>query len=208
MGIITKIEEQKNKNRVNIFIDDSFFCGLEKETALIFRLKTGKEVDIESLNQAIIQSEVKNAFNKSIDYLSIRNHSKKELKDKLLKKGFSKDVIESTLDKLEEYNYIDDEKYTKLFIEQNKRYSKLILLNKLLKKGIDREIIDKNLESLIDEDNEFNNCMIVAEKFLDDTSEMSIKDKQKIFAKLSRRGFKYDVIVKVFNTFDIDITFD
>jgi len=208
LGIITKIEEQKNKNRVNIFIDDSFFCGLEKETALIFRLKTGKEVDIESLNQAIIQSEVKNAFNKSIDYLSIRNHSKKELKDKLLKKGFSKDVIESTLDKLEEYNYIDDEKYTKLFIEQNKRYSKLILLNKLLKKGIDREIIDKNLESLIDEDNEFNNCMIVAEKFLDDTSEMSIKDKQKIFAKLSRRGFKYDVIVKVFNTFDIDITFD
>jgi len=208
LGIITKIEEQKNKNRVNIFIDDSFFCGLEKETALIFCLKTGKEVDIESLNQAIIQSEVKNAFNKSIDYLSIRNHSKKELKDKLLKKGFSKDVIESTLDKLEEYNYIDDEKYTKLFIEQNKRYSKLILLNKLLKKGIDREIIDKNLESLIDEDNEFNNCMIVAEKFLDDTSEMSIKDKQKIFAKLSRRGFKYDVIVKVFNTFDIDITFD
>ena len=39
MPVITKIETQKNKSRVNIFVDDSFFCGLNKETAIIFKLK-------------------------------------------------------------------------------------------------------------------------------------------------------------------------
>ena len=36
---------QKNKSRVNIFVDDSFFCGLNKETALNFKLKINKEID-------------------------------------------------------------------------------------------------------------------------------------------------------------------
>ena len=62
MSVITKIETQKNKSRVNIFIDDSFFCGLNKETAVIFGLKVGKEIDEESLRQAVFESEVKSAF--------------------------------------------------------------------------------------------------------------------------------------------------
>ena len=46
MSEITKIEDQKNKKRVNIFVDDAFFCGLHKETAVTFGLKIGKIVDI------------------------------------------------------------------------------------------------------------------------------------------------------------------
>ena len=53
MPVITKIETQKNKSRVNIFVDDSFFCGLNKETAILFGLKENKEIEkitISSLN--------------------------------------------------------------------------------------------------------------------------------------------------------------
>ena len=62
MGIITKVEQQKNKNRVNIFIDDSFFCGLEKETAILFGFKSGKIVDEDTILEAIKKSETKRAF--------------------------------------------------------------------------------------------------------------------------------------------------
>ena len=53
MSVITKIEQQRNKSRVNIFVDDSFFCGLERETAAVFGLKTGKQVNEEYLKEAL-----------------------------------------------------------------------------------------------------------------------------------------------------------
>ena len=51
MGKITKIEDQKNKKRFNIFIDNAFFCGLIKEVAVLANLKVGKEIDEEELKQ-------------------------------------------------------------------------------------------------------------------------------------------------------------
>ena len=86
MGIITKIEQQKNKNRVSVFVDSSFFCGLEKETALILRLKEGKEVDEKTLQDAIKMSEERRAFEKATTYISVRMHSKKEIITKLKNK--------------------------------------------------------------------------------------------------------------------------
>ena len=97
MAVITKIEEQKNKKRVNIFVDDAFFCGLSKETAVIFKFKVGLEIDENLLKEAVFDSEVKRAFEKASDYLSVRMHTKKELFEKLLKKGYEKEVILITL---------------------------------------------------------------------------------------------------------------
>ena len=95
MATITKIEEQKNKKRVNIFVDDAFFCGLNKETAVKFSLKVGKEITEEKLKEACFDSEVKSAFEKASNILGIRMHSKKEIFDKLFKKGYEKQVIDA-----------------------------------------------------------------------------------------------------------------
>lgn len=206
MGIITKIEEQKNKNRVNIFVDDSFFCGLEKETAVIFGLKVNKEIDENELSLAIEKSEEKRAFEKSMDYLSKRMHSKFELKDKLLKKGFSNEVVLNTILKLEEYHYVDDDMFARLFIEQNSNLSKRMIFNKLQLKGINKDIIDKNLIE-IDSDAEIEKCEVLARKLLKSTKIENFNDKQKFVAKLVRRGFSYDTISKVLKNIKIDIDF-
>lgn len=207
MGVITKIEEQKNKNRVNIFVDDSFFCGLDKETMISFRLKQGKEVDESDLKEATFKSECNKAFDKAVNFISIRNHSKREITDKLLKKGFNEQVIEATLSKLEEYHYIDDEIFTKSFIEQNKNYSKLVLCGKLFQKGIDADIINKYLDNITDE-SEVENCIKVINKILKSLKIESFSDKQKLISRLSRRGYKIDVIKKALSELEIDGDFD
>lgn len=206
MGIITKIEEQKNKNRVNIFVDDSFFCGLEKETAVIFGLKVNKEIDENELSLAIEKSEEKRAFEKSMNYLSKRMHSKFELKDKLLKKGFSSEVVSNTILKLEEYHYVDDDMFARLFIEQNSNLSKRMICNKLQLKGINKDIIDKNLIE-IDSDAEIEKCEVLARKLLKSAKIENLNDKQKFVAKLVRRGFSYDVISKVLKIIKLDINY-
>lgn len=204
MGVITKIEEQKNKNRVNIYVDDSFFCGLEKETAVIFGLKLNKEVDEKELEQAVIKSEEKRSFEKAISLIEKKMNTKKELKDKLLKRGFSEDCIKSTINKLEEYHYIDDDLYAKLFIEQNPNLSKKMISNKLMQKGINKEIIEKNL-LCIDNETEYENCMAFAKKFLKTSKIENFNDKQKFMAKLVRRGFSFDIIKNVMSNLNYEI---
>ena len=141
MAVITKIEQQKNKARVNIFVDDAFFCGLNKETALIFKLKVGETVSEEKLKQAVLESETKSAFEKASSYLETRMHSKRELFDKLVKKGYSKESINEAINKLEEYHFVDDALFAKQFLEQNGKLSKNMIKNKLLSKGVSFDIL-------------------------------------------------------------------
>lgn len=198
MAVITKIEEQKNKKRVNIFVDNAFFCGLNKETAILFRLKENSEIDENTLKNAIFESEVKNAFEKAIDYISSRIHTKKELFDKLFKKGFEKKVIDSAIFKLEEYNYVNDELFAKTFVQENYKYSKKMLENKLKQKGVSSEIISNVLELNTDEKEE-ELCEKQLKKLLKskNKNDFSKEELQKIYMSLFRKGFEFDLIKKV-----------
>lgn len=193
MSVITKIETQKNKSRVNIFVDDSFFCGLNKETAILFGLKENKEIDEDKLKTAIFESEAKTAFEKSLDYLSRRMNTKKELFDKLIKKGYSKEVVESAIKKLEEYHYIDDNLFAKQFVQANKKLSKKVLRLKMQQKGILPDIILENIEDITPED-EILQCLKQAEKYLKTKQINSFQDLQKMQASLARKGFDFDTI--------------
>ena len=198
MAVITKIEEQKNKKRVNIFVDNAFFCGLNKETAILFRLKEDSEIDENTLKNAIFESEVKSAFEKAIDYISSRIHTKKELFDKLFKKGFEKKVVDSAIFKLEEYNYVNDELFAKTFVQENYKYSKKMLENKLKQKGVSSEIISNVLELNTDEKEE-ELCEKQLKKLLKskNKNDFSKEELQKIYMSLFRKGFEFDLIKKV-----------
>lgn len=207
MGVITKIEQQKNKSRVNIYVDDTFFCGLEKETAIIFGLKPSKTVDEEELKRAIFESECKRAFEKGANYLSSRMQSKKELEDKLIKKGFTKEVADKATSKLEEYGYVDDRLFAKLYAEQNSKYSKRVLEGKLKQKGIDRLIIAEVVCN-IDDDTEFESCKKYAEKYVKSHDISSASGMQKLQMSLARRGFDFQIIKKVCKTVSKNCDFD
>ena len=195
MAFITKIEEQKNKKRVNIFVDDAFFCGISKETAVVFRFKVGSVVNENKLLEAVHASEVNRAFEKASDYLGMRMHSKKELVDKLLKKGFDRDVISEAVAKLEEYHFVDDELMAKTFVEQNGKYSRRMLENKLKAKGVDGKIAKETALIKTDED-EFLLCKRFAQKHIDSKGLNDDNDVKKLFASLLRKGFTFDTVKK------------
>lgn len=196
MSKITKIETQKNKSRVNIFVDDSFFCGLNKETAIIYGLKESLEINEEKLKRAIFESEVKSAFEKALDYLSRRMYSKKELFDKLTQKGFAKEVVQQAIEKLENYHYVDDRLFAKQFVQSNQKLSKRILTGKLFQKGVSNDIIDEILEERTD-DEEYELCLIQAKKYLKSKEVLTLNDLKKMQANLARKGFGFDNINKV-----------
>lgn len=190
---ITKIECQKNKEKFNLFVDGQFYSGVLKETAITNNFFVGKKIEQALLDQILIESESKQAFNKASDYLATRLHSKQELRLKLIKKGYKNQAIEIALNKLIEYGYINDATFAELYIQNNSKLSKQMLINKLTAKGINRQIIDNALLN-IDNSQELNTAIDLTQKYLKN------KDfnlcKTKLYAFLLRKGFTYDIINK------------
>ena len=165
MGIITEISKQRTRNRVNIFVDNMFKSGLEFETAVKFGLKVGKEVDDDELDQIIIESEVQSAFDVALGFLSLMPKSVLEVKQKLIRKGYSNIVIEKTLQKLEEYHYVDDFEYAKTYVASCLKKSKREIIDKLKKKGVSKLIIEE-ITNEIDDDFDFERANEYALKYL------------------------------------------
>ena len=63
----------------------------------------------------------KSIYNKSLDLLSRREHSRKELKDKLLLRFDSNELIQTTLDKLESNNLINELRFAEAYVRNRKR---------------------------------------------------------------------------------------
>ena len=60
-------------------------------------------------------------YNKSLYILSYREHSRKELKNKLIKKFDNAQLVEKTLTKLEDNNLINDTRFAEAYISMRKR---------------------------------------------------------------------------------------
>lgn len=194
---ITKLERQKNKDKLNLFIDGEFYCGILREIAIINNFFVGKKLEKSELDAVILEGQSKQAFSKAADYLSVRPHTRQELKLKLLKKEFPVVAIQKALDKLQEYGYLDDEKFAQMFIEQNPKLSKKMIINKLAAKGIFAETAQKYLQD-VPLDQELQAACSLTEKYL---KNKNINDcKEKLYAYLCRKGFDFDTVKKAVKT--------
>ena len=70
-----------------------------------------------------------------------------------------------------------------------------------MKKGIDNELITQVLNESIDEQDEFNNALVIAEKKINSLKPKSdgVAQKRKIISFLNTRGYSYEIAVRVYN---------
>lgn len=79
------------------------------------------------------------AYTTSVELLAKREHSAQELAFKLLKRGFSADVVESVLGRLGDENLQSDARYTEIYLRQrsSKGYGPQRIRAELRERGID-----------------------------------------------------------------------
>lgn len=191
MPKITAINmQQKNKQRCNLFIDGEFFAGISLETALKFRLKVGQEIDDSSLKEMLVESERSEALNKAVNYISKNLKTKRQVKDYLLKKGYSEEIVWYCVDKLKEYNYINDKQYSQRYIDSvSKTQGKRLVEYKLMMKGVKKDDIAAAYDECEVDANQNAKC--VAEKYLKN-KEKTKENLAKAYRYLIGRGFSYD----------------
>lgn len=190
--LITKIEVQKrNKNRANLYLDDEFYCGLSVETIMKNRIKEGLQIQKDTVDYLINQTEKEMALNKAISYISKCQKTKKEIHEYLLKKGFNEVISNEVIEKMQEYNFVNDDYYAKNYIKfKNKNSGKKKIEVELKQKGVDEKIIKQATDKYIN-DREY--IVLVAKKYMKN-KEYDIKNKQKAFRYLVSRGYQTEDI--------------
>lgn len=201
MPKITKIEIQKrNKDKVNLFLDDEFRCGLTAESVVRARLAVGDELTEERLDEIFLTSESEIAFNKACDYISRSMKTVKQIRDWLKSKSFDSKVIENVIGKLYEYRYIDDSLYAELYINANlPTKGKRRLAVELTQKGINKDLIEKTVDNLSD-DKQSENANILAEKYMRN-KDNSTQNLIKLQRYLLSRGYDYDIVNEIVKNF-------
>ena len=191
MAKITAITAQeKNKKRCNLFIDEQFFTGVSLETVLKYCLKVGQEIDQKDLADLVLDSEKVVAIEKAVAYTSKSLKTKKQVKTYLEGKGFTYEVVKHCIDKLVEYNMIDDKEYSKRYIESaSKKQGKRLTEYKLMMKGVKKDDISLAYEDSNVCDKE--NAKIVAEKHIRN-KEKTKENIAKTYRYLIGKGFSYD----------------
>ncbi len=220
MPKITKIEQQKkNPDRVSIYINNKFAFGLKKSSLLEAGLKKGQEITKEQLKK-LKQKDIEDKnWDRALRFLSYRPRSEKELERYLKKKKVSDTETTTIIERLKERAYIDDKAFTTWWIEQRVKHKprgRILLYKELAQKGVPKELINKGLNNLAKIIHEKEKE--IPEKYADDpeaylaykvakkkakyfNNKSKFEFKRKLSNHLYRRGFTWDQINKVVDTF-------
>lgn len=196
---ITKIDYQRDKSRVNIYIDDKFAFGISDELRFKHNLKIDDEINDEFIQNILLAEEQSKAINYALNLLSYRQRSEKEIQDALRRKGYEDIFIEKAIDYCKDNKYIDDLSFAKSYIKDKvslSKYGSKRIKYELQNKGISREIISRTLK--IDDDVEYESALNLASKRLGNYKDDDYNSTyRKLSGYLQRRGYPFDVISKV-----------
>jgi regulatory protein len=136
-------------------------------------------------------------YNKALDIISRREHSEKEIKNKLLKKFDTSELIDEVILKLIENNLINNFRFAQMYVHVRKRkgFGPMKIQFELMTRGIN----DSISSTAISEEGSWKEAAQLAfnKKFKNGASNhFNERHKQKSF--LRNRGFSFEEIDSVF----------
>ena len=132
-------------------------------------------------------------------YLSIREHSKLELQNKLSQKGHDLSDIKNCIDEFSSKNIQSDIRFTEEFIRSRLKKNKgpQLILSELITRGIADNIIQKKISEISYQ--EWCKAAFLALNKKLNGSSVSIEHKDKIYSFLISRGFEHKTIKYAMN---------
>lgn len=190
MSVLT-LQPGKN-NKVHLLLDGEYAMTADSDFVAFSGLHDNMILDDEALADLQGKVNARRAFNKASDLLALRDHSEKELLQKLRQKGFA-DGAEEAMEKLKSYGYLDDSRFALRFaqeLQRVKHYGKKRIEQELYRKGVSRDVVSDTLEQLsFDED---ALTALIERRYLRQLD--TEKGVQKTVAALQRMGYSFGEI--------------
>lgn len=135
--------------------------------------------------------------------LTRRPRSEKELRDTLVKKKASEEIIQRVLQRLREQKFINDEEFAAWWVEQRTRFrpkSDRVIKWELRQKGIPDDLIERVFEKRSEKEGDSEKAKDLLERRLKRVQNLSKEEQyQKLAGFLARRGFDWETIKKALN---------
>jgi regulatory protein len=192
-GRITALKVQKrNRQRVNVYIDDRFAFGLAAIEAM--RLKVGQQLDAAEIARLKEKDQVEVARERALNFLSYRPRSIAEVRRYLTQKKFNTPTIDQVIARLSRAGLLDDEAFAQYWLENRDSFKprgSRALRYELRQKGIATSIIDDLLADYDESDAAYRAALSQAQKLARRYDVDAFRSK--LLAFLKRRGFSFDI---------------
>lgn len=201
MPRVTSIKPQKNKKRVNVYLDGKFAFGLDLENYMKLNLKVEDEYTEEEIAKIVKKAEFQKVYDKLVRYATLRPRSKKEIETWFWRKKVHESLHNKLFNRLKRLELLDDEKFARWWVEQRTSFrprGNRALYAELRQKGIDRKLIEKVLVDLGLDEVKIATQLIEA-KMYKWKNLRGLDKKKKMSDFLARKGFNWGVIKEVFN---------
>lgn len=186
------------KTRFRVYLDEQFAFVLYKGELFRYHLKEGAELsekDYQEIRQTIV---LKRAKLRAMHLLTDMDRTEYQLRNKLIMGGYPEDIVEQALEYVKSFGYINDREYARRFAESRKGTKSRRELHALLSgKGLYSLLIEEVLEECCSgEDTEAAIQNLLRRKRFD-PEDSTVKERQKMYAFLARKGFRYEDISRV-----------
>lgn len=160
------------------------------------------QADEDKIEQFFHEVLLPAAKQKAMNLLLLRDHSRKELSDKLSSQKYPASVISETIAYIDSYHYLDDERYAKNYIYTNKsRKSSRALMYELGKKGVDLKELAQNTELELPDDKENIRQQVI--KAFGEHPSPDEKERNRLLRRLASKGYSAADVYHVFDEFGI-----
>ena len=198
MPIITAVKPQKNKKRVNVYLDNKFGFGLDLENFVKLDLKVEQELTDEQVGKIVKEAEFQKVYDKLLRFSTLRPRSEKELKGWLKKYKVHLSLHNDLFNRLKHLDLLNDNKFAQWWVEQRMEFSprgKRALIAELRQKGINRDLIIQLVNESISQGYEEKTARKLLQKKKYKWERLQkLEAKKKMSDFLARKGFGWEVI--------------
>lgn len=202
-----KIEkyELTKKNIYNVYLSNGEVLELNGKVITDNELLIKKDIDNELYDKLKRDNTICILVDTSVKYIDRRLRSINELRDYLKNKEEDTIIIEEVIDKLIDYKYLDDDRFTKAFIKDKLNFTNwgdYKIKNELKRLGVNEEIIYNNMTSIYD-NIYYERINKIIDKDLSTNKKYSgIKLKNKIYNHLLTLGYSKEKVISIINNYN------
>ncbi len=184
--------QQRNRQRVNVYLDGEFAFGLARIVAAW--LQVGQVITDEKIAELQNSDSHEKAYQQALKFINYRQRTEAEVRRNLEEHNYTEEAIQQALERLQSSGLLDDQRFAQSWVDNRSELrprSRKALSLELRRHGLDDQAISQAVEAVNDEDMAYQAGIKQARKY----RLLEWMDfRQKLSNFLLRRGFGYDVV--------------
>lgn len=198
--------EALGKGRYRVAFDNGVSCILYRSEAAQLSIEVQCSLTDENYDYLINEIVGKRAKKRAMHILEQMDRTEHQLREKLARGGYPQECIDSAVEYVKKYRYLDDERFASSYVRYHQeKLSRQQLSVKLSQKGVSKDIIAEALEMEYEADDGEKIRNLLSKRHFDPDN-TDRQENNKIYQYILRRGFKSSDILKEMRVFSENCT--